>query len=409
RLSNAGRRAFARGDTHAAASLYRRSIGLMPKDDPKRLTLLPEFAEVLIDLGEFPDARAVLTEACLKSEHVADPRVNAWSRLLELLIRLYSAEPGNWSEEILRVAGEAIPVLERESAHYELANAWRIISFVHGTAGRLAQANEAVGHSMTFARLAGDERLAARSAMGVSISALFGSMPVRQAIVQCERVIADGLSDRQAESVVMCTIAQLRAMNGEFEEARSLCRQGRALLRDLGQGVNAASTALDLARIELLAGDLAGAEQEVRADYSFLSQMGEKYFLPSMAALLSRLVRDQGRDAEALELSKVAEAIAAEGDIEPQAMWRLVRAPIIARSGDLVVAEALARDALALARQTDMPVLQADAWAELATVLGMAGRYDEARQSMREAIEQYVSKGDIVSTARSRALLDAWA
>jgi class 3 adenylate cyclase/tetratricopeptide (TPR) repeat protein len=409
RLANAGRRAFSRGDMHAAANLYRRSIGLLAKDDSKRLGLLPELAEVLIDLGEFPDARAVLSEAIAESERAGAQRVHAWSGLLGLLIRLFSAEPGDWSEEILRVAGEAIPVLERESAHYELANAWRIISFVHGTAGRFAKVYEASGHSMTFARLAQDDRLAARSGMGVAMSALFGSTPVAEAIAQCERILADGLSDRQAESVVMCTIAQLHAMNGEFEQARLLCRQGRAQLRDLGQGVNAASTSLDLARVELLAGDLAGAEQEVRADYSFLSQMGEKYFLPSIAALLSRLIRDQGRDEEAMEFSKVAEAMAAESDIEPQAMWRLVRAPIVARSGELEAAEALARTAIGLARQTDIPVLQADACAELATVLGMAGRLEEARQSMGEAVALYAAKGDKVSAARSRAQLEQWA
>jgi tetratricopeptide (TPR) repeat protein len=406
RLSNAGRRAFSRGDTHAAASLYRRSTGLLAKDDPRRLEILPDLAEVLIDLGEFPDARAALGEAMTEAERTGARRVRAWSSLLELLIRLFSAEPGDWSDEILRVAGEAIPVLERENAHYELANAWRIISFVHGTAGRFGKVYEASGHSMTFARLAADDRLAARSGMGVAMSALFGSTPVLEAISQCEVILADGLSDRQAESVVMCTIAQLRAMNGEFEKARAMCQQGRAQLRDLGQGVNAASTGLDLARVELLAGDLAAAEREVRADYAFLSRMGEKYFLPSMAALLSRVIRDQGRDSEAMEFSVIAESMAAESDIEPQAMWRLVRAPIVARAGENTEAEKLARSAVALACQTDIPVLQADAWAELATVLTIGGRPDEARDCLRQAMQIYTAKGDTVSATRMRMQLE---
>ncbi len=408
RLSNAGRRAFSRGDVHAAASLYRRSLLLLSATDSKRLALLPELAEVLIDLGQFADARAILGEAVQTAQLRADHRVQAWSKLLELLIRLYSAEPGDWGKEILRVAGEAIPVLERESAHYELANAWRMIAFVHGTAGRSAQVNEAARRSMTFARLAGDERLAARSAMGVSVSALFGSVPVREAIEQCERVIADGLADRQAESVILFTIAQLRAMNGESDEARALCRRARGVMRDLGQGVNAASTGLYVGRIELLAGDLAMAEREVRADYEFLAGMGEKYFLPSMAALLARLIRDQGRDEEALAYSKIAETTAAPSDIEPQAMWRLVRAPIVARSGDLLAAEALARSAVDLAGQTDIPVLQADAWAELAAVLQMAGRTDDARAAITEAVDRLKAKGDVVSTARLRAVAGGW-
>ena len=408
RLSNAGRRAFARGDTHAAGSLLRRALAVLTDADPKRVALLPELAEVLIALGQFAPAREVLTQAIQVSQQVVDHRLNAWARLLEMLIRLYSAEAGDWSDEILRVANEAIPVLERESAHYELANAWRMIAFVHGMAGRFGKVNEAVGHSMTFSRLAGDDRLAARVGMGVASSALFGPTPVLDAIAQCERIIADGLSDRQAASVLMCTLAQLRAMNGEFEQARTLCHEGRALLRTLGQGRNSAATGLDLARIELLAGNLADAEVEVRADYAFLSQMGEKYFLATMAALLARLVREQGRDPEALELTKAAEAVAGAADIEAQAMWRSVRAPILARAGDRIGAEALARAALELARQTEIPVLKADTLHELAVVLGIDGRYEEARQIIGEAIELYAAKGDIVSASRARARAEGW-
>jgi hypothetical protein len=43
---------------------------------------------------------------------------------------------------------------------------------------------------------------------------------VPQAIAECEQLIAAGLIDRQGEGNVLCTLAQLRAMNGEIEEAR---------------------------------------------------------------------------------------------------------------------------------------------------------------------------------------------
>ena len=63
---------------------------------------------------------------------------------------------------------------------------------------------------------------------------------------------------------------------------------------------------------------------------------------------------------------------------------------------------------LELARQTEIPVLKADSLHELAGVLGMRGRYDEAREVIAEAIALYVAKGDIVSAARSRARAEAW-
>ena len=143
----------------------------------------------------------------------------------------------------------------------------------------------------------------------------------------------------------------------------------------------AASTGIDLARVELLAGDLAAAEREVRADYEFLTKAGETYFLSTMAALLSRIVRDQGRDDEALAMTQAAEAAAAADDIESQALWRSIRAPILARAGDLAAAEALARAAVELARKSEAPGLLADTLCELAEVLHLAGNTAEARQA----------------------------
>ena len=403
RLTSAARRTFARGDMHAAANLYRRAAALLVDNDPNRLALLPELGEALMELGDFAAARAVLGEATAAAEKLSHHRLKASAQLVAMRLRRYSAEPGDWGEEALRVANDAIPVLEREGAHDELATAWRMIGLVHGVAGRYGQCREALGEAMANARLAGNQRLVARIGMGFAKSALLGLTPVPQAIEQCEKILSDGLSDRQAEGSIMCTVAQLRAMNGEFEAARSLYRAGRALLRDLGQGVNAASTGLEVARIELLAGDLAAAEQTVRADYEFLQRMGETYFLSTMAALLSRIVREQQRDEEALSLSKVAEAATAADDIEAQVLWRSVRVPIVARSGELDAAEAMARTALDLARRSEVPILQADILFELAVVLQLAGRADEARNAVGEAIALYTVKGDLVSAARSTA------
>src|SRR5262249_25882947 len=156
-------------------------------------------------------------------------------------------------------------------------------------------------HSVNHARRAGNDRLIARVGGILTNTALLGPTPVPQAIALCEELIAGGLSDRQTECNVLCSLAQLRAMNGELESARQLYQRGRATLRDLGSQVNAAAAGLDVARVEFLGGDLALAERELRADYALLADMGETYYLSTMAALLSRVLRDQGRDEEALE------------------------------------------------------------------------------------------------------------
>lgn len=178
-------------------------------------------------------------------------------------------------------------------------------------------------------------------------------------------------------------------------------------MKDLGRGVFAASTGLDLLLVELHGGDLGLAEREVREDFEFLSSIGETYTLSTMAALLSRVVRDQGRDEEALALSKTAEAASAADDLDSHALWRSIRAPILARSGQLARAEELARTAVDMVLTTESPNIKADALAELASVLRLCGKSAEARHVVGQAIELYEQKGNIVSASRNRVWREA--
>ncbi|MES2229165.1 MAG: adenylate/guanylate cyclase domain-containing protein [Pseudomonadota bacterium] len=407
RLAGAARRAFARGDMHAAANLYRRATALLPAADANRLALLPELGETLMELGDFDDARAVLDEAAAAAEQAGNQRIRASARIVRMLVRLYSAEPGDWSAEALQVVEESIPLLEQAGAHDELANAWRLSGQVHGIAARYLQIVTAIEKSIAHARLAGDARMVARAGLALSTTALYGPTPVPQAIEQCERIIADDLTNRQVEAIVMCTLAHLRAMNAEFDKARDLYRRGRALLRDLGWGVNAASTGVDVGRVEWLAGDLVAAERELRGDLDFLAKCGETFFLSTMAAQLSCIARELGDAAEAQTLSETAQAAAAEDDTVSQILWRLARTALLARAGELAEAEALARGAVELSRSTETPIFQADALVELASVLSLGGRIDEARTTLAAALAIYTDKGDLVSAARTSARADA--
>jgi len=159
----------------------------------------------------------------------------------------------------------------------------------------------------------------------------------------------------------------------------------------------------------VLAGDLARAEREIRADYEFLKKAGETFYLSTLEGMLSLIVRDQGRDEEALAMTRAVEAAAAMDDVDAQVQWRAVRAPILARRGDVPGGEAMARAAIELARTTDDLALQADTLCELAEVLRLAGRGDEARQSMAEAAALCLAKGNIVSTRRAQAWIAAQA
>ncbi|MFT3954974.1 MAG: AAA family ATPase [Piscinibacter sp.] len=402
RLAAAGRRAADRGDRHAAANLLRRAVALLEADDPARWALLPDLAETLIGMGDFAGARDALAQAEAAARAGDDLRLRAHGTVLGLFVHIYSGEqPEGWSEDALRTTHALIPALEAQAAHNELATAWRLIALVHGIAGRYSPANDAVVRSIAHARAGGNERMVARNRAAQAMNALQGPMPVGEAIAQCRELLAAGLSDRQLEGSVMCVLAQLEAMNGGLDAARALYRRSRLMLRDLGQGVYAASTGIDLARVELLGGDLDLARREVEADCAFLAAQGETYFLSTMTALLARIARDQGRDDDALALSRDAEAATADDDMESQALWRMVRAPLLARRGELAEAEALARAALGFVQRSESPALQADALVELAEVLAAAGQAGEARRTLAEAIVLYEAKGHRVAAARA--------
>jgi tetratricopeptide (TPR) repeat protein len=129
----------------------------------------------------------------------------------------------------------------------------------------------------------------------------------------------------------------------------------------------------------------------------------------TLAALLAQALHAQGRDAEALQYSVIAEEGAAPADLSSQVQWRAVRAKALAGLEGGEEAEQHARDAVALAREMDFFVVRADAERDLGEVLLVRGRPDEARAAFEHALRLYEAKQNVVSAERTRATLDALA
>ncbi len=135
--------------------------------------------------------------------------------------------------------------------------------------------------------------------------------------------------------------------------------------------------------------------------------MGERTVLATTAARPGRAVLAQGRDAEAAALCAASERLAAPEDVATQAMWRGVRARLLAAEGEHAAAEALAREAVALIDPTDLLNDRADVLLDLAEVLQRGGRAAEAGRIRERALALYEAKGNLVSAARARALARA--
>jgi tetratricopeptide (TPR) repeat protein len=195
-------------------------------------------------------------------------------------------------------------------------------------------------------------------------------------------------------------------MQGDFDEARTMYRREMSLLADLGVSRESASTSIDSARVEILAGDLAAAEAHLRRDDAQLAELGERYFRSTVAGMLGQVLLLRGDQAEAEAFVVLAEALAESDDTWSQVLWRSARARLVAETAPDRALE-LAQGAVELAEETADLVLRGDARADLGEVEVATGQPDAARTSFEQALTLYERKGDTTSAARARRRLDA--
>ena len=275
-----------------------------------------------------------------------------------------------------------------------------------GRAGRFADAAAAAERAIRHATAAGDQVTARRFLGSLAISALYGAMPVVEAIATCEEVLARAQDDRKARALTELCIGHLEAMRGNFERARLLYRQSRASLEEFGYLLLAALTSLDSSVIELLAGDLAAAESELRTDYRRLEEMGERNYISTTAGLLADVLYRQGRYDESAEFAAVCEHLASPDDVGSQFLWRCARGKLRARHGVFDEAQALLSAAMALIETSDQLDWQGNGLLDFAEVRELAGAPADAAALSEKAARLFERKGNVVSALRARQLAE---
>ena len=331
--------------------------------------------------------------------------LEARAQVIRLRLRLLT-DP-EVTEEVVRQAEPLIETFEEAGDDRLLAKAWELLAWAPWFRCRAAATVDALERAIEHARRAGDARTEAQS-LNLSIgAAFFGPMPAPDAIRLCEEILADPVQQQRNRASALRALAGLKAMVGAFDEARELVDAHKAIVQELGLRVTAAAAAETYGIVEMLAGDAGAAERELASGYGLLEEIGETQNFPDLAAKLADALYVQGRDDQALELSKVSEAATAPDDRSAGVQWRAVRAKLLARSGEPAAAEALAREAVALADETDFTVLRADAFMDLAEVLRTAGRANESASFVAQALELYEQKGNVVAAGRARRILDA--
>jgi predicted ATPase/class 3 adenylate cyclase len=402
RLGRAGERAFSRGDVAAASSLLRRAVDLLPADDARRPPLLVQLGEAEFLGGRLDGARAAAAEVL--SGQAADERTRTLAELLSVRLGVQTDPLLNWRMAAQTVR-RAVDTFESAGDDLGAAEAWRVLSWLYLTECRWETARYAAARALAHARKAGDPR-SGRDLGNVARAMLHGLTAVPEALERAEAVLREVRGDPVAEGAALCRLGRVHALQGRFDPARKLIQQGADRLEEVGAVTDAwLNRAGGLGELETLRGDWEAAEREYRRGCEAFESMGERSFLATLAAYRGHCLYLLGRDEEAEAMALLSARAATTADISSNVVWRGVLAKVLARRGRAEDAEPTAREAVELAEMTDMLVLQGDAWVDLAEVLRLAGRQEEAVAALRSALERYGRKQHTVAIASVRRRL----
>ena len=396
RLTDAGRRAARRQDYEAAASLFERAAVFVPAPEID-LVLEDELANVLMWSGR-SDESILRADALAERAAVAGDRVGELSARIQGGISRLEIEPQG-AAELFALAEEALPLFEAVADELALYIAYSALGLVASIRGRSDEALEAYERAFAHAERAGYEP---SSLVGTLAWVRFsGTTPVAELMAWLDKMEPVAGRDQFFRAYRGWSLARL----GRFEEARATIAEARAQQAERGGGTLLANlTAFESAAVELLAGDPLAAVAFGTEGCRLHEELGNDRFLGEAAADLAQALYALNRLDEADAWARRAAAL--EQADEPSSHdWRRVKAKILARRGDYAEAERLARQAASTVADTQMINRQGDVYADLAEVLLLAGKPDEATAALEQALHRYERKGNIVSAAFVRTRL----
>jgi tetratricopeptide (TPR) repeat protein len=380
-------------------------VSLGGADEPDRLELMLQLFEALRGTGQLAQAGALLDEVVAGAEAQGDERVRMHAELHRLVLQT-DTDPECPTDELEQMAMRAFEVFERAGDDPGRATFLHALAEVHPTHCRWDAAKEELERALPYAERAGEQGQVTQILTYLANAIYWGPTPAPEGLRRIEEIRARAQGHRIVEANVLCYLAGFMAMEGR-SEARVLYAGGRRIFEELGHTSGLAAHRLLSGSVELLLDDPHAAELELRIGCDQLEAIGETGILSSLAPLLAEALLLQNRFEEARHYTKVSEGASSADDVAANSSWRATRAKLLARKGEWAAADALAREAVALADTTDHLNLQGDALRALADVQRARGELEATAASLREAADRYERKGNTVSLAAIAAELDA--
>jgi DNA-binding SARP family transcriptional activator/tetratricopeptide (TPR) repeat protein len=395
-LSAAGGKELDRSDMPAGIDLLLRGLRLLPVDDPSRGDALAALAYAFRLTGRWELAREYLDYGFDHADQRKHIALREYLTVSRLQLRLHT-EPDFSVDEFLREASRSLRCLDAQGADQYAMRVRAILAWPYALRGQMRRAEgliEAVPPEQ-------DQHLGARKLLPSLW--LYGPLPATKAMDLCDALLAEHPAPRTVASCYRC-LAALKAMTGQFDEARALLNQDRVILEELGLEVLVAAVSAVGGAVELLAGEPASSEAILRAGMKRLGRLGKTMHFSAVAALLARALYEQKKHNEAWSMMELA-ARGPHHDVGVAVGWLGIQAKLIAQQAGPDDGVGIAREAVGIAETTDSLDLQGDAFVDLADVLLRAGRLEDGFAALDSAVGFYEKKGNRVSAARARALL----
>ena len=288
----------------------------------------------------------------------------------------------------------AIPLLEAAGDHDGLCEIWfTLANGVYNIRCRYDQIEHASEEALRHAALAGQRRT---HLFLLPMALTLGPRPVDEALARLAE-----LTSRMSTTTAMERSCWRCGVTWTRRARSSMSRSAR--LDELGLAVGHAA----VADFERLVGNDEAAAEQLAVYCAYLAEHGQTSLLSTYAPQRGRHLCALGRFDEAERLAEQGRELGHADDPITQSLWRRVLALVLAHRGDLVEAQRLVREALVIAQTTDSPWYQGEALTDLAQVLEIAGRLDEAAAAHREALELYEQKGIKPLARRTRERLAA--
>jgi class 3 adenylate cyclase/tetratricopeptide (TPR) repeat protein len=395
RLTAAGHRAVDRQDYRAAVSLYERALTLAPPTE--------------IDLAVENELSAALSwtarsgDAIQRADALAERAASAGDRVGELSGRILAGMVRlGWEQEdeaasLSHTIELALPLFQAARDHMALYIAYSALSDIVWARGQIGAGLVAYETALDHARQANHRPPGAFATRAAG--RFFGPTPISEFLAW----LKENEPQNGRDHFFRAYRAGALAMVGRFDEAREILAEARADLRERGGELLLANiTAFESVWVELWAGNPAKGAEFGAEGFRLHERLGKMGFMAFAAATLGAALYGQGLVDAADGWANRARELGASLDVPTQALWRQVHAKALAHRGDFVQAERLADEAVALCETTDMLNAHADAYADLAEVLSLAGRLEEAKVALGRAIKLYEQKGNIVDAQRAR-------